>query len=241
MTIVDTLVEGNIADNATGLTFGGGIHASARLTLQNTDVDKNEAIQGQPGGAARGGGIDMVFFLVNGYNVTDSSIRDNLSRGPGAVGSSSHGGGLNLENGAQVVLNRVEVADNRLQGGLTLQAGAGIFVRNQVNLSVTNSTVAQNDAGAGVGGGLAVATTVNPSSVSFQSSTLANNMASAGNPGPNVFNEGGNTVSFKDTINANINAGTCAPARCPTPATTSALARTRDPAPGSSPTRTWAP
>lgn len=201
MTIVDTLVHANTATNDTGLTFGGGIHASSPLNLQNTDVVSNTAFQGRPEGVARGGGIDMVFFL--NYHVTDSSIRDNLARGPTHPGSSSHGGGLNLENGAIVVLDRVEISDNRLLGGRHFQAGAGIFSRNQVNLSVTNSTLANNDAQAGVGGGIAVAVSPNPSTASFQSSTLANNTADRG---LNMFSEGGgNTVTVNDTINANTN------------------------------------
>ncbi|MDO4569221.1 MAG: right-handed parallel beta-helix repeat-containing protein, partial [Planctomycetia bacterium] len=130
LTVTDSTISGNSADNA-----GGGIANAGNLTVTNSTISGNSvcAISGNSTGV--GGGI------ANGgsLTVTNSTISGN---------SAGSGGGIDNDGGILTVTN------STISGNSADNAGGGIH-DYYGNLTVTNSTISRNSAefaGGGISG-----------------------------------------------------------------------------------------
>ena len=158
-----TVVSSRIISNAaaaflfvTNGSNGGGIYASADLSIQLTQIDGNNT----PGS---GGGVyvDSSNVMTPAASITNSSISNNFSN--------IDGGGLALASTRGLNINASTINNN-----LSYTRGGGIFSQPDCNLAISSSTITGNSSntnggGLYVGGGLAVTT--------IQNSTIDNNVA----------------------------------------------------------------
>jgi hypothetical protein len=130
-------------------------------------------------------GLDKVFETRGGPTVT---IEDLTVQGGNAA--NKWGGGINMENGGTVVLNRLLIRSNN--GA----SGGGIY-NYQGNLTVIDTTLAENTGSYGAGiyndGGIAVLNRV----------TISENHASNDGGGVYAFGAGANTTLTNVTISGN--------------------------------------
>ncbi len=159
-------VQGGNTEGSDGSDDGGGIYNRQRLTIQNTIVRDNRSIDD-------GGGIrnDGELLVIN------SAIANNS-----AVGSSSlvsGGGGLiNTVNAAATIINTTFSGNQALNGGA---------IRNDGELSLTNTTISDNTGDQSGGGILNTNSSGTAASIDLANSTVTQNLApsSAG-----IFNFG---------------------------------------------------
>jgi hypothetical protein len=203
-TIIDCLIANNSADGAAGgiifvagvatisnttvagntATYeAGGIYSSGSLTINDSNVTEN--VSGNGGGIASSGSLNILRSAITQNNATGS--------GPFFQGL---GGGI-LASGS------IFITDTTIKSNTAVAEGGGIYSRRGLNLA--NSTVSDNEAGAGggvwlidgsisqstisqnravVGGGVyASNTVVNHSTVAFNSaSSLGGGIFVAGTP-----------------------------------------------------------
>jgi predicted outer membrane repeat protein len=148
---------------------GGGITNFGSLTLTDSTVSGNTALEGSLGGG-KGGGIfnGGEYSPEASLTITDSTVSGN------EVGY--WGGGIGNEEGS-VTLNDSTVSRNTAR-----QEGGGIAQAFRGSLTITDSTVADNTAVAvvfGLGGGIAVI----EGSLTLTNSTVRGNAASLGGGG----------------------------------------------------------
>lgn len=206
ITVTDSLFEGN---EVTG--SGGGLwNLNGAVTLERTTVRDNTAFEGA-GVNTYGGALEM----------TDVNIIDNVALG-GHGGGLYHGGGTAFVRNATIDGNRA--SDPAANGG-------GIYQNSDDNLTLTNVTLARNEAGF-FGGGLyhyaRYAILINV--------TIADNIAGAA--GDAIYEDSPMTAAFPgvvqiansvifgsanncaggffDSLGHNISRGTCAPLVAPT-------------------------
>ena len=176
LTIAHCTVSGNAFVTASsGDNFGGGIHNSGTMTLNQVIVNNNNANWGGPGGLPFGGGISntgtMIIiagtvqsnmgapWLLSGggiYNsntgmmtITGSTISNNQTGNPGHFGA--YGGGI-VNYGTMTIQDSTISGNTALGGDLNGGHGGGISGNNT---TITNSTITGNSAlrGGGVAGG----------------------------------------------------------------------------------------
>src|SRR4029077_4081095 len=218
LTIAHSTVSGNAIASFSGNNFGGGIHNSGTMTLNQVIVNNNNA---PPPAIPSGGGIsntgtmiiiagtvqgNMGFFSGGGiYNtgmatITGSTISSNLLGNPGHFGGS--GGGI--VNGGTMMIQDSTISGNTALGG-DLQGGDGGGISGDNN-TITNSTITGNSAhhGGGIAGGGNIAhTTFSTNSASIAGGALyltsllelGNTILKAGTYGVNIFNNGGTVTS----------------------------------------------
>jgi hypothetical protein len=220
LTIAHCTVSGNAIASFSGNNFGGGIHNSGTMTLNQVIVNNNNA---PPPAIPSGGGIsntgtmiiiagtvqgNMGFFSGGGiYNtgmatITGSTISSNLLGNPGHFGGS--GGGI--VNYGTMTIQDSTISGNTALGG-DLQGGDGGGISGDNN-TITNSTITGNSAhhGGGIAGGGNIAHTTfsnNSASIaggaiylSFSSLELGNSILKAGASGVNIFaTNGGNLIT----------------------------------------------
>ncbi len=223
LTIAHCTVNGNAIVSASfANNFGGGIHNSGTMTLDQVIVNNNNAFfSGQGTGVPSGGGIsntgtmiiiagtvqsNMGFWSAGGiYNtgmmtITGSTISNNQTGNPGHFGGS--GGGI--VNGGTMTIQDSTISGNRALGG-DLQGGDGGGISGNNN-TITNSTITGNSAlhGGGVAGGGNIAhTTFSNNSASRDGGALyltsplelGNTILKAGVSGANIFNNGGSLIT----------------------------------------------
>ncbi|MEU4473985.1 hypothetical protein [Micromonospora sp. NPDC023888] len=159
-----TVTDADISDN-TASNEGGGIFSDGDFHLKHSKVDRNSVFQ-------RGGGI---YNQIGQIVIEDSRISENIVR-------NEHGGGIYVGTGT-VVLLRSQVERNRAVGPDS-QAG-GIY--NRGTLSLTESTVVQNDSTLPPGG---IFTTNNQVTVDQNTRIIKNrptNCTGSDQPVPNCF------------------------------------------------------
>ena len=192
LTIAHCTVSGNAIVNASsGNNFGGGIHNSGTMTLNQVIVNNNNAsFCGCGTGVPSGGGISNTgtmiiiagtvqsngggtFWLWSGggiYNsntgtmtITGSTISNNQTGNPGHTGA--YGGGI-VNYGTMMIQDSTISGNTALGGDLSGGEGGGISGNNT---TITNSTITGNSAlrGGGLSGGGNIAHT-----------TFSNNSAS---------------------------------------------------------------
>ena len=219
LTITHCTVSGNaIVSASSGINFGGGIHNSGTMTLNQVIVNNNNAFFcGCGNGVSSGGGIsntgtmtiiagtvqsNMGFYSAGGiYNtgmmtITGNTILNNQTGNPGHFGA--YGGGI--VNGGTMTIQDSTISGNTALGG-DIQGGEGGGISGNNN-TITNSTITGNSAlrGGGVAGGGNIAhTTFSNNSASLAGGTLyltsplelGNTILKAGASGVNIFNNGG--------------------------------------------------
>src|SRR5437773_1083928 len=210
----NTIVSGSSANN-----FGGGIHNSGTLTLNQVSVNNNNGVWGhQNNSIPIGGGIsntgtmiiiagtvqgNIAFWSAGGiYNgntgmmtITGSTISDNQTELPGHFG----GDGGGIVNDGTMTIQDSTISGNRAVGaGFAGGYGCGIYGNNN---TIINSTISGNSAhfGGGVAGGGNIAhTTFNNNSALTDGGTLyltsplelADTILNAGPSRVNIFNNG---------------------------------------------------
>ena len=201
VTLNDSLVDSNIV---TGV--GGGIwNLNGAVNLARTTLSNNSAYEG--------GGINSYGSHIE---ITDANIVNNVTTG-------SHGGGIYVGGGTAFITNAT-ISGNHAVGATS--SGGGVYHNSDDNLTLTNVTLANNQADY-FGGGLyhynryAVLTNV----------TIGNNTALAGNAiyedSPTTFLvQMKNSVIFGsanncdgpafDSLGHNISKGTCSALNHPT-------------------------
>ena len=163
------------------LFTGGGIFNGGDLTLLNSTIADNSAVNGDGGGIFNGGDLTLL----------NSTIADNS-----AGGNFSGGGGGIFNQGSLSVLNST-ISENSTSGGFS-GGGGGIF--NHGSLSVLNSTIADNSANSsGRGGGIFN----DGGDLSVSDSTIADNSADGSGSdggGGGIFKDGGTLSVLNSTI-----------------------------------------
>ena len=156
-----TLQNGNPGNN-----LGGGIYVSGvNLTLARVVVKSCNS--GVLSGSQSGGG--GIFAMgPSTVTLTDATITQNVTTGPG-YGGSRAGGGLYLSSVTTATMNRTTISSNSaVQGG-------GIVVFGATTLTLTDTTITQNTAG--VGGGVLLGA---PSTTTMNRTTISGNSTSGG-------------------------------------------------------------
>jgi Right handed beta helix region len=212
------LLDSFVIDNEAVLS-GGGIYDNAQA---DSSIARSE-IAGNLTGDSGGG---LVFFSAHALAIDHSTISGNYGAGTGVTA----GGGIAVFGSGRTDISYSTVAANKtyLGGGIyvystgastmnltaTLVAGnsaiadgGGIFVRRGT-LNAFNTTIAENIAGLGSGGGLGVQVTgSDTASVVLASSTIAFNLATSNAGGIYV---GSGSLSLQDTL-VGSNASTANP------------------------------
>jgi CSLREA domain-containing protein len=161
LTVQRLQISGGRAD-FDGYGGGGGINATATVTLVDSVVSGNSS-------ATHGGGGGIYSFA--GLTLINSTVSGNT-----AESLSSSGGGI-------VAKYNTSVIDSTISGNFARYSGGGIAITaafpdvNNYMLTISNSTIAGNTAGDGPGGGLFVdvgtTASISNSTVAFNKSNEA--------------------------------------------------------------------
>ena len=143
----EAIIAANANPDADVIYLGAGVHT---LSISDLDINADVQIIGLANGSTvvdASGLFDMntmsgerVFSVFN-----NSATFEHLTITGGHDTSSSGGGGIRIQNGAEATLNNVVVTDNH---STTLGGG----IANFGTLTVTNSTISSNTAGTDGGG-----------------------------------------------------------------------------------------
>ena len=234
LTIAHCTVNGNVIVSASANNFGGGIHNSGTMTLNQVIVNNNNAVfGGDPTGVPSGGGIsntgtmiiiagtvqsNMGFWSAGGtYNtgmmtITGTTISNNQTGNPGHFGA--YGGGI--VNGGTMTIQDSTISGNTALGG-DLDGGYGGGISGNNN-TITNSTITGNSAlhGGGVAGGGNIAHTTFSNNSAIRdggalyltsSLELGNTILKAGVSGVNIFNNGGSFITHGYNISSDNGSG----------------------------------
>lgn len=177
-----TLDHSTVSRN-TAFDDGGGIYAlAATVTLTTSTISGNIAAIGQDEG--QGGGL---YVDDSTLAVTDSTIADNTA--------SSNGGGLRLQCGADLTMQRSTVSGN------TALNGGGLFLGSSncsgADMVLTNSTVSGNRA-TDSGGGIHTLVSVTLNNVTVTNNAADTDFNGVGNGG-GIATAGG-AVHLKNSI-----------------------------------------
>ena len=169
LTLTDSTVSGNTASLG-----AGGIFNYGTVTLTNTTIGDNMAVNGDGGG--------IVNAIAGTLTLTDSTVSGNTA-----------GWGGGIRNDGSLVLSGSAVSGNTAnngQGGGIVNANAGAL------LTLTDSTVGGNTASLGAAG------IFNYGTVTLTNTTISDNMAVNGDGGGIVNNSG--TLTLTDsTVSGN--------------------------------------
>jgi CSLREA domain-containing protein len=199
-----TLDECVLTENSAS-SFGGGALA-VKLTARDCAIDGNTVIKGPSSGA--GGGLYAVEMVLE-----RSDVRNNTSHGSGGglhadqrlavrdsviSGNTAFKGGGGASAGGEVEMTGVLVESNRAERGTSPQSdGGGIYLVAGGNVTITNSTFANNFAAYGGG---AIASNPRTNRLTLLHSTVSGNMAST----DSGIRGGGVTVRHSTVVNNGI-------------------------------------
>lgn len=210
LTVEGSVISNNVVRGSAAGRRGGGVYlgGGGAASITGTTVLGNRVETNGPGAGAdvSGGGIatEGAPLTVIRSEVSENSVE--VSNGSDLAG----GGGVSSHNADAAVFEST-VAGNFLGGGAS-RRGAGLLHVDDAGpanpLSVHNSTISGNDAGAApsLGGGLK--TLGGTSTVSFAS--FARNVASAGRAVHFEQSPNGGTLTFRASILAEDGSGECA-------------------------------
>ncbi len=158
LTLLNSRITGNVATGGEG----GGIYLyRSQARIANSAIINNTA---NPSLEACGGGI----CIINSYaEIVDSTIANNRAY---------YGGGIGLQQGGELVLNRSTVANNIAESSERTGIGGGIHANLATVMVVDNSTIANNSAGFYAGGVFARGS----QSVNLTNSTISSNSVIGG-------------------------------------------------------------
>jgi hypothetical protein len=184
------------------VTNANGVEVYSDAQNNNTVIEQNQVILG--GSEFGGGGGVMLYSGANSYRVSQNWMCGNFTMGNGGgiaqiglsrtlVGSSQS----RIENNL-IAFNQSFFQGNEVHGGGVFiggqpsLTGAAASAQGVGNISITGNTILGNNAGAGDGGGIALAhTSTNPGSnnggvVTVGANIIANNVAGAAGGGVSV-------------------------------------------------------
>jgi CSLREA domain-containing protein len=226
VTVAENAVGGPTTPGATTGGEGGGISGGGQTTLIDSSIVNNSAENGSVGGIAAGGKLNLIRTTVSdnaagavaggigtrsGYYTIDGSTisRNKVGSGAGGIGGGGtltvanstiadneaafgEGGGVRYIGGAEGVVD-LRIMGSAITGNIAAFEGGGIYTWTAAMVSITNSTISGNTAGAAgpdfedraLGGGIFVLV----GDVELQNATVANNAAPAGG---GVHNNAGN-------------------------------------------------
>jgi len=159
--LTNVTVSGN---ETLGTGLGGGFHVAAgtELTIVNSTINNNRAKQNWGGGIYSNGGT---------VTLTDVTVRDNVAD------SITFGGGIALQNGANLVMTRGAVRNNRSIGG----GGGGVMLAT-ASATLTDVVVSGNS-GPFNGGGIQI---FGASTATLNNVTLRGNQSGTNGGGVSV-------------------------------------------------------
>jgi hypothetical protein len=223
LTITDSTLSNNSADNGTGGAGGGGAiyNNDGDVTISGSDLSDNDGYGGEDGGGF-GGAIDNEGGTVS---ISASTLSDNQALYGGAVDNGDagtvgvgDGGGTLTISGSTLSGNNagdggaIDNADNGGTGTVTLtdstltegssglEGGGGIF--NDGTFAINGSDISDNVAGSpAVGGGID-----NSGALEITGSTIAGNNTGEG-PGGGIYDDGGTLAIADSTLSGNSSPG----------------------------------
>jgi hypothetical protein len=160
-----------IADGRETNADGGGIRNFATLTISNSTLSGNSAVNG--GGIRNQGTLTITNSTLGGNSAVEGSIVDGRA-----------GGGI-FNNGSTTISN------STLSGNTATVYAGGIF-NDSGTLTVTNSILSGNSAGNG--GGI-----LNGGTLIVTNSTLSGNSATAGGSGGGILNYSNGTLTMTNS------------------------------------------
>ncbi len=181
---------------------GGAISSSGTLVLDTVAVTGNVA---GVGGAGCSGGNGGGIYSTGRLSVINSTVRSNAAGDGGSGGAGGAGGGI-YDDGSLTVTGSF-ISANRAGAGRAGGDGGGVFSSGG-RLTLINSTLTENVAGAGGAGGVGGsggAVAVRAGASTLVNDTVARNVAGAGGAGGGLFAAGG-ALRLKNTIVA-LNTG----------------------------------
>ena len=195
--ISDITIEDGIGGTLSGVSYGGGINNNGALTLTDSTVSGNT---GPVGGGIESQGVGPLSIIdstvldntstvagggIANYSnatITDSTVTENSSYKGGGI----HDGGGGILTIKDSTISHNSASDSYYGGGLSNDNG---------NVVISNSTVADNSAGAG--GGI----------YNIFGTTNVDNSTVSGNTGGDLYNPQG-TLNANASIVANRITGT---------------------------------
>jgi hypothetical protein len=161
-TITGCTIIGNSASEGGGIFISGGSTGGNSLTISNSTISGNST----PGS---GGGI---YVVGRPMSITDCVISGNTA--------GNDGGGISFFNGAAIpsTLTRCTVANNTSTG-----YGGGISLPRKGLVTVSDSTIAGNQASRGAGIYVVAGNLLGGATLALQSSTVAGNQAAGAGSG----------------------------------------------------------
>ncbi|WAS06707.1 right-handed parallel beta-helix repeat-containing protein [Gloeomargaritales cyanobacterium VI4D9] len=195
-----TLTNSKVLGNTAGFD-GGGIYVVLGGQISNSDITGNEAQAGSGGGIFNAGGSDLTISTskiteneagLSGAGIAndgDLTLKDVTVAGNGKVFGVNNGGGLaNGSGGTAVIIN------STLSGNLANNGGG---IDNQGTLTMTNSTIGNNEANL-EGGGIRNL----GGDVTLKNVTIVGNKVTVagGSGGGGIFNDLASTVTISNSI-----------------------------------------
>lgn len=206
-------LDGMTISDGYSLDYGGGIFASAPLTLRNSTVSGNTAVFG--GGIASGGGYFDSMTVVNSTvtgntatafgggifgnaNIINSTVSDNLTEGVG--------GGIFADD------SRITITNSTISGNSAMYVCGGIY-NNDGLLDVRNSTISENVTVSPNGAGICNSADDGWPVLSLINTIVAGNMAvgapsdisgSASTASHNLIGDANSSGGIQNGVNGNI-------------------------------------
>jgi hypothetical protein len=151
VTIAKVTIEGGqvTGDGGGILNSGGQLSLSSVNVLENIAFGRNSTTVGSAGGDVHGGGIANI---SGSLSITNSTIADNEALG-GIGGNGAHGANSTVVGGIDGTNGHAAVGGDGTAGGDGgIALGGGIYNDVQASLSVSGTTIRENDAHGGNGG-----------------------------------------------------------------------------------------
>lgn len=165
VTLTTSKITGNVLLGDGVISYGAGVAVSCWFVDAQIDIAGSEVSGNIASAYSTGGGV----FVCGGATVTGSTIGENMAGVGGGVGQ-------NFSDGSLVFVN------STISGNRALDTGGGIHFNSSKphRISLTNSTVALNLAGAYLGGGGIQIQPPDDGTIDLNSSIVAQN-------GPNGY------------------------------------------------------
>lgn len=213
-----TVIESTISSNSATAGDGGGIHvafysggeggspASSFAYLLGATVTGNSAVNG--GGVSTDGGLIVAgqYYAAQGITSISNNVASQNGGGVHLQGGSIDGGGSKYSvfgSGGESVTNSVLT----VSGNVANSDGGGIYVGDYAFTALTSSTISNNAATTGSGGGIYSGSDSSLSVIDVKYSTIDSNNSFYGGGGIFIGGEGGEASIYSSTISNNLAGG----------------------------------
>jgi fibronectin-binding autotransporter adhesin len=188
VTISNTIISGNTAQDSGGLVFGNGSASAYHALVKGCTIQNNSAVY-------FGGGIYASGFT--GLSISSSVIEGNQVTG---TGSRAAGGGLCIGGTSHATIIGTKILNNSAIGSGGY--GGGVASKEAATLDMASCTVSGNSSTAGGG-----VYTAGPGNVKITGGTFSGNKTTAGaGGGMDLISDGLITVTGVK-VNGNLGAG----------------------------------